>query len=249
MIPKIIHYCWFGKAPLPKLTKQCIRSWKKHCPDFEIKEWNETNSQLHLFPFAQQALEEKKWAFVADVIRLYALYTEGGIYLDTDVELLKPLTPFLHHQAFIGYEKGYEKYGKWTILTALIGSEAHGEWITSWLKMYENKTFSAEQIRDFINSTLIADDIRKKGFRLDGSLTSLPGLTIYPTDYFSPMDYNTHIITLTPNTVAIHYFSYTWMEASNTWQYRLRKLLIDLLGEKAFRKLVNGVRKYLRIKK
>ena len=71
MIPKIIHYCWFGKAPLPKLTKQCIRSWKKHCPDFEIKEWNETNSPLHLFPFAQQALEEKKWAFVADVIRLY----------------------------------------------------------------------------------------------------------------------------------------------------------------------------------
>ncbi len=249
MIPKIIHYCWFGKAPLPKLTKQCIRSWKKHCPDFEIKEWNETNSPLHLFPFAQQALEEKKWAFVADVIRLYALYTEGGIYLDTDVELLKPLTPFLHHQAFIGYEKDINAKGEKVIQTALIGSEAHGTWVASWLKGYDGMTFHIDRITEYINSHLIADDLRQKGFTIDGSPLYLPDLTIYPDDYFCPMSFQSRFITLTPNTVAIHYFSYTWMEASNTWQYRLRKLLIDLLGEKAFRKLVNGVRKYLRIKK
>lgn len=243
MIPKIIHYCWFGKAPLPKLTKQCIRSWKKHCPDFEIKEWNETNSPLHLFPFAQQALEEKKWAFVADVIRLYALYTEGGIYLDTDVELLKPLTPFLHHEAFIGYEKDLDENGERVIQTALIGSVPHNGWVTSWLKIYEGKTFSAERTRDFVNSHLIADKIRKKGFQLNGSYLSLPGLTIYPSDYFCPMSCISHFIERTGNTVSIHYFSYSWME--DTWQSRLKKLLVGLVGEKAFRKLVNFVRQRL----
>lgn len=244
MIPKIIHYCWFGGAPLPKLAKQCIRSWKKHCPDFEIKEWNETNSPLPLFPFAQQALEEKKWAFVADVIRLYALYTEGGIYLDTDVELLKPLTPFLHHQAFIGYEKDLNEHGKKVLQTALIGSEPHGEWVTSWLKIYENKTFSVEQIRDFVNSSLIANEIRKKGIQLDGSLLSLPGLTIYPSDYFCPMSFQDRLIKLTPNTVSIHYFSFSWRNY-DTYEARIKKILVDLLGEKAFRRLVNRVRKLL----
>lgn len=94
MIPKIIHYCWFGKSPLPKLAKECIKSWQKYCPDFIIKEWNETNSPIHLFPFAEQALKAKKWAFVSDIIRLYALYTEGGIYMDMDVEVDWPITTF-----------------------------------------------------------------------------------------------------------------------------------------------------------
>lgn len=248
MIPKTIHYCWFGKAPLPKLTKQCIRSWKKHCPDFEIKEWNESNSPLHLFPFAQKALEEKKWAFVADVIRLYALATEGGIYIDTDVELIKPLTPFLHHRAFAGYEKDLNANGQWVIQTALIGSEPHGAWVTAWLKDYDNKTFSTDHISDFINSHLIADDLRKKGITLNGSLVSLPDLIIYPSDYFCPMSCRSHFIELTPNTVCIHYFSFSWMRF-DTRQARLKKLLVNLLGEKAFRKLVNGIRKRLRTTK
>lgn len=124
MIPKIIHYCWFGGKPLPKLAKECIKSWKKYCPDFEIKEWNEKNSPLNLFPFVEDAVKAKKWAFVSDVIRLYALASEGGIYMDTDVELLKPLTPFLAHHAFTGYERDSNK-----LQTAIFGAEMQAQWI------------------------------------------------------------------------------------------------------------------------
>lgn len=82
MIPKIIHYCWFGRGKLPKLAKQCIKSWKKYCPDYEIKEWNEDNFDLDMYPYVREAYDNRKFAFVTDVVRLYALYTEGGIYMD-----------------------------------------------------------------------------------------------------------------------------------------------------------------------
>ena len=94
MIPKIIHYCWFGRGEKPELAKRCIASWKKHCPDYEIKEWNEDNFDINSYPYAKEAYDKRRLAFVSDVVRLYALYQEGGIYMDTDVEVLKPLDRF-----------------------------------------------------------------------------------------------------------------------------------------------------------
>ena len=104
MIPKKIHYCWFGRSKMPELALKCIASWKKYLPDYEIKEWNEDNFDLELYPYVREAYNNRKFAFVTDVVRLYALYTEGGIYMDTDVEVLKPLDCFLNHQAFSGFE-------------------------------------------------------------------------------------------------------------------------------------------------
>jgi mannosyltransferase OCH1-like enzyme len=104
MIPKVIHYCWFGGKPLPELAKKCIASWKKKCPDYEIKEWNETNFDLSSNRYLQEAIKMKKWAFASDYIRLAVLYNEGGIYLDTDVEILKPLDKFLRHDFFTNFE-------------------------------------------------------------------------------------------------------------------------------------------------
>ena len=104
MIPKIIHYCWFGGKPLPELAQKCIASWKKYCPDYEIKEWNESNFNLNSCDYVREAYEAKKWAFITDYVRLYAMVTEGGIYMDTDVEVIKPLDPFLKHKAFSGFE-------------------------------------------------------------------------------------------------------------------------------------------------
>ena len=104
MIPKVIHYCWFGRNPLPPLAIKCIESWKKYCPDYEIKEWNEDNFDLDLFPYTREAYDNRKFAFVTDVVRLYALYHEGGVYMDTDVEVLKPIDCFLTHHAFSGFE-------------------------------------------------------------------------------------------------------------------------------------------------
>ena len=103
MIPKKIHYCWFGHGEMPKLAKKCIKSWNKYCPDYEIKEWNEDNFDIDKYPYVREAYDNRKFAFVTDVVRLYAIYTEGGIYMDTDVEVLKPLDPFLKHIAFSGY--------------------------------------------------------------------------------------------------------------------------------------------------
>ena len=102
--PKVIHYCWFGRNPLPESAIKCIDSWKKFCPGYQIKEWNEDNFDLSLYPYAQEAYQARKFAFVTDVVRLYALYTEGGVYMDTDVEVLKPLDAFLVHPAFSGFE-------------------------------------------------------------------------------------------------------------------------------------------------
>ena len=104
-IPKIIHYCWFGGKPKPELAEKCIRSWKKYCPDFEILEWNEHNFDVTTAPrYVQQAYACKRWAFVSDFVRLKALTEMGGVYMDTDVEVIKPLTPYLHHRAFAGFE-------------------------------------------------------------------------------------------------------------------------------------------------
>src|SRR5690606_17129379 len=100
MIPKIIHYCWFGGNPLPPLAVKCIASWKKYLPEYEIIEWNENNFPIEDFLFTRQSLEHRKYAFISDVARLYALDKMGGVYMDTDVEVLKPLDPFLHHAAF-----------------------------------------------------------------------------------------------------------------------------------------------------
>ena len=104
MIPKVIHYCWFGRGQMPELALKCIESWKKFLPDYEIKEWNEDNFDLDSYPYTREAYDKRKYAFVTDVVRLHALYNEGGIYMDTDVEVLKPLYSFLHHTAFSGFE-------------------------------------------------------------------------------------------------------------------------------------------------
>ena len=117
MIPKIIHYCWFGRGEMPSLAKKCIASWKKYLPEYKVKQWNEDNFDLNLYPYVAEAYAQRKFAFVTDVVRLYALYTEGGIYMDTDVEVLKPLDEFLRHPAFSGFED--EK----NVPTGIMGAE------------------------------------------------------------------------------------------------------------------------------
>ncbi|MBR0278262.1 MAG: hypothetical protein IJQ50_07375 [Clostridia bacterium] len=106
-IPKKIHYCWFGEEKHSKKIKKCIKSWKKHCPDYEIIEWNEKNFDIHCFKWVEQAYNNKKWAFVSDYVRLFVLYNYVGIYLDTDVEIIKPLDKFLKHNLFSEMENIY----------------------------------------------------------------------------------------------------------------------------------------------
>ncbi|RKW32245.1 MAG: glycosyl transferase, partial [Lachnoanaerobaculum sp.] len=104
MIPKVIHYCWFGGKPLPKIARKCIQSWKRFCPDYEIVEWNEKNYDIHKNSYMEEAYLQKKWGFVPDFARLDIIYQNGGIYLDTDVELIRPLDELLYHRAYMGFE-------------------------------------------------------------------------------------------------------------------------------------------------
>lgn len=244
MIPKIIHYCWFGKSPLPKLAKECIKSWKRYCPDFTIKEWNENNSPIHLFPFAEQALKASKWAFVSDVIRLYALYTEGGIYMDTDVELIGPLYPFLNHRAFTGYERDSNM-----LQTAIFGAEPQSQWIADWLKLYNSLPFSPERkiMVTIINNIIISQYLKDKGINLNGQLFQSNYITIYPHDYFCPMSHQTHLISKTHNTVCIHYYTFSWVEPKTIKGYT-KLLLTKCIGEKLFRKYINKIRIFFHLR-
>lgn len=135
MIPKVIHYCWFGKKPLPELALKCIESWKKYCPDYEIKEWNEESFDINMYIYARQAYDAKKWAFVSDVARLYVLYQEGGIYMDTDVELLKSIDCFLENDAFSGFED------KKSVPTGIMGAVKNNNVIKEFLDEYNEAFF------------------------------------------------------------------------------------------------------------
>ena len=183
MIPKIIHYCWFGGKPLPKLAENCIDSWRKYLPDYEIKEWNERNFPLEKYAYAQQAIENRQFAFVSDVARLYALKQEGGIYMDTDVEVVKTLDGFLHHTAFSGFENDD------FVPTGIMASEKNGRWVTDLLSYYDGKSLFKEDgsIDSISNTFIITGMMKEKGFLMNNTFQEKEGyVAFYPNDYYCP---------------------------------------------------------------
>ncbi len=223
MIPKKIHYCWFGRGEMPKLAKKCIKSWKKYCPDYEIKEWNEDNFDLDLYPYAREAYDNRKFAFVTDVVRLYALYHEGGIYMDTDVEVLKSLETFLIHTGFSGYEDDTH------IPTGIMASVKGGKWAKDNLDYYNERHFvlSDGSFDMTTNVTTITNYMTHLGLKCDNTYQDFPGLfTIYPKDYFCPKSYRDLKIYKTKNTVTIHHFAASWHtkeEKKKNWERLFRK--------------------------
>ena len=175
MIPKVIHYCWFGHNPLPKLAQKCINSWKKYLPDYEIKEWNEDNFDLELYPYAKEAYESKKYAFVTDVVRLYALYHEGGIYMDTDVSVHKPLDEFLNEPAFSGFER--ENYPVCATMGAIKGNPI----IKEMLDYYNDRDFE-----ELTNTKIMSNILAEHGIdRMKNEIQKIEDFTIYPQEYFN----------------------------------------------------------------
>lgn len=207
MIPKIIHCCWFGRNPKPELALHCINSWKKFCPDYEIVEWNEDNFDIQTAPlYVQQAYEEKKWAFVTDYVRLYVLYNQGGIYMDTDVEVLKPLDRFLKHKGFSGFENST------AIPTGIMASVKEHPLIGLWMKEYDSKSFYNEDgtLNTTTNVTYISDYMKQSGMLLNNTLQTVNDFTFYPNDYFCPKNYMTRKVEFTNNTYTIHHFDGSW---------------------------------------
>ncbi|MBO4814313.1 MAG: glycosyl transferase [Muribaculaceae bacterium] len=239
MIPKVIHYCWFGHNPLPKLAQKCINSWKKYLSDYEIKEWNEDNFDLDKYPYAKEAYENKKYAFVTDVVRLYALYHEGGIYMDTDVEVIGSLDPFLHHIAFSGFESETD------VPTGIMASEKGGKWAKMNLDYYNDRHFIKEngEFDMTTNVTTITNLMLSYGLVQNNTYQDFPGLvSFYPTEYFCPIDHFGYVMKKTSNTVCIHYYAGSWTPNKNQFKKRVIRMM---LGTSCIYKLVCA-KKYIK---
>lgn len=240
MIPKIIHYCWFGGKPLPKLAEDCIDSWRQHLPDYEIKEWNERNFPLEKYTFAQQALENRQFAFVSDVARLHALKEEGGIYMDTDVEVLKSLDPFLCHTAFSGFENDD------FVPTGIMASEKNGTWVTDLLNYYEGKSLFREdgRINSISNTFIITGMMKEKGFLMNNIFQEKEDyVAFYPNDYFCPKSYKTGNIDLTENSYCIHHFAKSWIPFKDKWKNMAKMKAMNIFGYQNIQMLIDLIKK------
>ena len=220
MIPKVIHYCWFGGKPLTEWAKACIASWKKYCPDYEIKEWNETNFDLNCCDFIREAYEAKKWAFLSDCARLYIIYSEGGIYLDTDVELINSLDGILNNRCFLAAEtSGY-------INTGLgFGAEKNNPIIGKLLREYSNTHFFNVENGTYDVIPCPSKNTKpllELGYKFSQTCVwSTKEVTVYPPEYFCPLDYETGILKKTSKTISIHLYN-------ASWHNKLEKIIIKI---------------------
>ena len=238
MIPKIIHYCWFGRGEKPELAKKCIESWKKFLPDYKIKEWNEDNFNINCNQYAKEAYESRKFAFVTDYVRLYAIYSEGGVYMDTDVEVLKTYDPFLDHHAFSGFETDGN------VPTGMMAGEKGSIWARELLDMYNNRKFiMGDGSFDMTTNTkVITSYMLSKGLVQNNTYQDFPGLcTMYPADYFCPKDHRTGKITCTKNTVCIHHFAGSWVKGNklHKLRHKFKLLLVRIFGDKTISFIAN----------
>jgi hypothetical protein len=231
MIAKTIHYCWFGRGEKSELTIKCINSWKKYCPDFVIKEWNEDNFDINSNEYVMEAYKAKKWAFVTDYVRLYVLYNYGGIYMDTDVEVIKPLDNFLNNHAFSGFESSKE------IPTGIMAAEKGNKWIKDLLDEYKNLHFlkkdgSYNTVTNVIRITNLS--VKKYDLVPESSLQHLKGnvATMYPFDYFCTKSALTGEINITKNTHTIHHFSGSWLSEDEKKRREFKEQYIKKFGPK-----------------
>jgi len=246
MIPKTIHFCWLSGDPYPDLITKCIETWHKHLSGYKFVLWDKSRFDIESIPWVKEAYESKKYAFAADYIRLYALYNEGGIYLDCDIEVVKDFAPLLTQSSFLGYEKtgGIE--------AAIIGAQAGTEWVKQCLQFYEHRHFidknrklSINPIPGVITKTLNANYILPLTSN-EITIINKANLTIYPADYFYPKKPSQKgRITITKNTFCIHHFDGSWYENSlwNRIKGFVLKILFFMFNEDMAVKIMNIRRK------
>lgn len=238
VIPKKIHYCWFGRKELPPLAKKCIQSWKKFFPDYEIIEWNEENFNIELNRYVKEAYNEGKYAFVTDVARLYIIYNFGGIYFDTDVEVIKPFDELLKNDAFFGLEReGY-------VATGLgFGATERNKLVKSLLDDYNNRNFiNDDKTYNLVSCPIINSKIfRKYGFTLNGNYEKIKGVAVYPSDYLNPKGGYEKELLITNNTVSIHHFDGSWLSDEQKKRAQLLSKINKKFGTKLGKIIFNTV--------
>ena len=229
MIPKKIHYCWFGRNPKPKLAQKCIASWRKYCRDYEIIEWNEDNFDVNMNGYTRMCYEQKKYAFLSDYVRLVVVAEHGGVYFDTDVEVIKPIDALLENDAFYCFET--PEY----VASGLgFGSVAQSASIQAMLAEYVFLLDGTEGTRGCprLNTSALA----KLGLRQNGSLQQIAGAVILPSDYMNPFDTVTGVIRKTENTVSIHWYSAAWLSPWRRLRTRIMRPLHRIFGVDAFKR-------------
>lgn len=240
MIPKIIHYCWFGGTPLPKPAEKCIESWRKFLPDYEIKEWNESNFDINVCDYVREAYEAKKWAFVSDYARFWILYRYGGLYFDTDVELIKPIDDIIAKGPFMGLEpQTLVQVAPGLGLGANPGLGLYKEILDKYNIRYFKKNDGSFDFTTVV--TFVTDILKGHGFIEINKIQEVSGIKIYPTDYFCPKNYDTGEMTINANTRSIHHFSASWQDEQDHYALVLRKKLLKVLPFTFSKSLANAI--------
>ncbi len=226
-IPKKIHYVWVGANPIPEADQKYIAQWRKLHPDFEFRCWTEKDIDLKKYPLVQKAINEHRWALAADIIRMYAIYTEGGFYLDTDVELLAPLHDLLQYEGVACWES------KFWFTTAFFGAAKHSPWIKKVLRRYQGflpKEINNSTFMCTVHSpSVFAEDIY--GLKLNGRTCIYDGkFAVFAPEFFNPKHYGTGIMHRTDNTRAIHHYASTWHSKFEKTMQELGVFWIRLMG-------------------
>lgn len=256
MIPKIIHYCWFGSQELPFLEQHCIETWKKMLPDFEIKIWNETNFDIKECEYVKQAYDKRKFAFVSDYARAKVLYEYGGIYLDTDVEILKDLSLFLENDVFLGFEN------RTTVGTAVMAFSKGHFVMKQMLAYYHDHPFLSGNGTENLttNVTILNAILEAEGMERENRFQNFKGIVVYPRDYFFPKKISETEFNITNNSCTVHRMKGSWLterqkkRGTNKFWINvcrptlkfIRRTLVAIIGEKMSKRIEIYIRNILK---
>lgn len=257
MIPKIIHWCWLSNDPIPESLKQCMDTWQRYLPDYKFMHWNFDRFPRGKSKWVDEAFDNKKYAFAADYIRLYALYNYGGIYLDMDVEVCKSFDPFCKLPQFLCWQNEMDG-----LEVAAFGAEKHSSWIAQCLASYENKSFvkSNGKFDMKVLPSVVEDALRSYGYALP-TVNSIEEaeqhladkvVPVFPFEFFSPKSYKTGVVKKTDKTVCIHHFAGSWLTKDklqvfeeNLWK-RLGVKNLNIYGKIVWN-IVKPIKKLLKI--
>ncbi|MCQ2468650.1 MAG: glycosyl transferase [Ruminococcus sp.] len=227
MIPKKIHYCWFGRGEKPKLAQKCIASWRKYCPDYEIIEWNEDNFDVNYNEYTRYCYENRKWAFLTDYVRLLLIHQHGGIYFDTDVELIKSPNGLLDNDAYFGFENSE------FVNTGLgFGAVANHPVIEAMMERYSTLTQNPDGSFQLIGCPILnTETLVQYGLVKNGKEQNLKdNVIVFPIDYFNPLDDATGILSKTANTYSINHYGKSWLSKKSIIRSKLARPLHRLFG-------------------
>lgn len=248
MIPKKIHYCWFGKNELPESAKKCIKSWKKYFPDYEIVQWDETNYNVNKNEYIRGAYNTKKYAFVSDYARFDVLYHYGGVYFDTDVEVVSPFDDILN----VGSYMGCEIDGDGSENTSILVNPGLGMAAPAGLELYKEilNYYDKQKFYDDngnINTTTVVTRttqiLLEKGLKNKSGIQNVGKIMIYPKEYFNPRNNNTGVLQRTDNTHSIHWYAQSWVSSSDRLRSKITRPIHRIFGEDCFSKVKKVLKK------